>query len=189
MKQSHFFIRQRFVRKHIFVLGIFGLLVGSWFFMYYLHAQEKLILYKNEIKNLRTKQNQIFSNKKTLRDLKKSVLNLKNRLNATIHEDIKEKAIPSAKIASIARKIQKLGLTLNSCMTDEIKKRKRFTKQNVTYNISGSFEQINLLIETIAQKSRNLKCKKLLLTTAQNTRIQLELVLQFLFFKKHNDLA
>lgn len=184
MKQSPISRTKQFIQGHLFVFGVLTLLVSSWFFTYYLKAEKKLTFFKNEIQNLQNHQKNFFADKQSKRTLKKTVASLEHRLNATLGDTPKEKENSSHKITSIARKIQKHRLTLTSCKTNVKEKKDWFSKQNITYTLQGSFKQVSKLIETLCQKSRNLKCKKLLLAKTQNNQTQLELELQFLFFKK-----
>ena len=185
MKRFSFFSSVNFVRKHFATLGVLGLLVGSWLFMYYFKTEEKISKYKNQIHELKNKEQQLTLNRKSTKKVKQSIRELKSTLHTAATTSDTKKDNTSKKITSIARKIQKLGLNLNSCTVQDIKNKQWLLKQNVTYNLSGKIEQIEQLINKIQKKEKNLKCKKLFLTTTQDKQAQLELVLQFLSFKKN----
>jgi len=185
VKQSHLIGNTSFLKKPFLILGSLFLLVGSWLYLYYLQTEKKITLYTNQIKKLETEKNQLFAKKASNRTIKKTTQHLEKRLHETSKHLAKKRKNPSERIASIARKIQKLGLTLNSCTTKQEKRKTWFTKQNVTYSLSGKIEPIGQLVKAISKKGKNLKCKKFFLATMPNKKIEVELVLQFLTFRKN----
>jgi len=171
-------------RQHIVTFGFFGFLISSWLFFYYLSTEKKITGYKKQFQDFEAHSTKLFSRKPSQHNLKKTVRNLKKNLQARSDDMSKKRKRPSEKITSVAQKIHKLGLTLNSCTTQPSVRKEWFTKQNVTYHLSGKMEPIRKLIKTISKKEKNLKCKKLFLATMADKRVEVELVLQFLSFSR-----
>jgi len=168
------------IRKHILLLSTLALLLGSWLFMYYFKTEKKIASYKNQIKTIEKQQQEFSSKTQPTHLLKKNIRSLKNSLKTSVPTNDVQKD----RITSIARRIQKLGLKLNSCTVQPIQNKKWRTKQTVTYNISGQPRQIEKLIKKIQKKETNIKCKKFLLSTNQDQQT-VELVLQFMTPKKN----
>jgi len=151
---------------------------------YHLHTNAKIRKYKHQIKNFE-KQKELFTKTRTENsDLQQKIRNLKMSLRSSQEGlNFKDQDISQQQMTAIARSARKKGLTLESFVIQEPKNKNWYTKQKVTYGISGNQKQIDQFINDIKVKRQCFKCKKLALEKTENNGALLLCELQFLTFK------
>ena len=183
MVRIHVLNKVQRLQKHATILIVVLLLSVSWLLIYYLHTNAQIRKYRHQIKDFE-KQKELFAKTRTensnlqdmVRNLKVSLRTSKEGLN------FQDQDLSQQQMTKIARSARKKGLKLESFVIQPAKRKEWYTKQKVTYGVSGDSEQINQFIHEIKTKEQGFKCKKLALEKKDDGAALL-CELQFLTFK------
>ena len=164
-----------------------GCLVFVWFFSYYSHNQDIIVRTIFEIKNLENQQRPMIKTKVLQENLEQTIKSLKIKLRhpfQTLPTTTTRQKQSSRYMTDFANKACKAGLRLDSCVVKKHTDKTWFAQHTVSYEMTGSEEQIDAFIKAVRTSDQTVRCSALNIKKADSQTSHLGCTLRFLTFKE-----